>query len=452
MSGRLVAMLRPTNPLAPLSWLVLPLPLWWVLGLANLGYFVAAAAMAVILLRTRSLRLPPGWGWWLAFLVWLFLSLVMLSIDPAGTIPGSAASRMIAVVFRLAEYGAATAMLVWAFNLDRSRVSTRSLVRILAVALLWTIAGGLLGVVAPHLQLTSPVEIAMPASLRSNNYVSALIHPAAAQLQDLGGTGTENGRPSAPYAYTNSWGNAMGLLLPFGVAAAALARSGRGRLLWGGLCAVAMVPTVLSLNRGLWVGVGLAVAAFWCWLVVTGRLGAALGMAVVGIVAVAVVMASPLGGAADERRGSQPSDDVRAFSIERAVQITAASPVLGYGSTRNQTGSSATIAVGRSPSCSGCGNMPIGFNGQLWFAMVAQGFVGAFFYVAFHVATLLRLVRSRSVVVFAGALSVLLSLWFDLVYDRTAPTACLEFLAIAVAVRATLPALAAGRTPQAVRS
>lgn len=434
-SRGLVPGLLPHDPLAPLAWLIVPMPLWWALGLANLGWFVAAVPMAVSLLTRRGLRVPPGFGWWLAFLLWLVLSIAMLGVDPADTVADGAGARLVPVAFRFAEYGAATVMLLWALNVDPVRVPAGRLARLLGLMLVWTVAGGILGALAPSFQITSLTERLLPHGLLTNAYVVALVHPAAAQIQDVIGTG--NGRPSAPFPYTNSWGNALGLLIPWAVAAAVLASTRAKRWWWITLVAVSVVPTILSLNRGLWIGLLIAIAFMVARFLVTGR--ALLGIAAIGAATILLVLlaASPLGNVAEQRQsGDAPSDDIRGYSIQRALQVAEESPVLGFGGTRAQAGSPDTIAVGKSPSCKNCGNLPIGTNGQLWFTIVGQGFVGAIFYTMFHISLLRRFLRSGSVLVVAGAATMVLALWFSLVYDRTGPTGCLEFLAIAVAAKA----------------
>ena len=431
----ILAGLLPGDPLAPLAWLIIPLPVWWLLGLANLGWFLVAVPMTIALVSWRGVRLPPGFGWWIAFVAWLLLSMTMLPLNPADTVAESAGARLIPVAFRLAEYGSATIMLLWAFNVDARRVPAVRLARLLAVLLLWTVAGGILGVVAPTFEVTSLVEVLLPHGLVSTSYVEALVHPAAAQIQDV--IGTSNGRPSAPFPYTNSWGNALGLLIPWSVAAAVLATSRPARIWWGGLVVVSLVPAVLSLNRGLWIGLVLAAAFVIVHFLLTGREVFAMGALCLSAVALVLIAVSPLGNVAGERQtGNAPSDDIRGYSIARAFEITRESPILGFGGTRAQAGSQDTIAVGKSPTCSNCGNLPIGTNGQLWFSMVGQGFVGAAFYLMFHLSLLRRFVRSRSVIVLAGAVSMVMALWFSLVYDRTGPTGCIEFLGIATAAKA----------------
>ncbi len=428
-----------TDPLAPLTWFVVPLPLWWLLGLANLGWFLVAVPMGAALLARRRIRWPPASGWWLLFCLWLALSTLMLGEEPAGTLDESAVSRIVPVAFRFAEYGAATVVLVWSYTVVGTGPGSRErlvrMVRLLGLLLVWTVLGGVLGALAPQFEVTSLVERLLPAGLVGTAYVSALVHPAAAQIQDVIGTG--NGRPAAPFPYTNSWGNALGLLLPWVVAAASLARTRARRVGWLVLVPLSVVPAVLSLNRGLWLALGLAAAILLLDLLRRGHLWASMTAIAVGVVALLALLATPLGDVAGARQESTaPSDGIRGWSVSRAIEVAETSPVLGYGGTRAQEGSLDTIAVGKSSSCHNCGNLPIGTNGQLWFVLVGQGFVGGVLYIGFHVALLRRFWRDRSVIGTCGAVTAALSLFFALVYDRTGPTGCIELLALGVCAAA----------------
>ncbi len=65
-------------------------------------------------------------------------------------------------------------------------------------------------------------------------------------------------RPSAPYLFTNNWGNAYSLLLPFVIAYLFEVRGSR-RFLWVALLVpVSAVPAFLTLNRGMFLGLGIA--------------------------------------------------------------------------------------------------------------------------------------------------------------------------------------------------
>ncbi|MCL8027259.1 O-antigen ligase family protein [Nocardioides bruguierae] len=449
----LPAALRPRDPLFPLAVLVVPLPLWWVLGLANLGWFAISGVMLLALVRRRSLPLPKGLGWWMLFCLWLVLSLLALGVNPEDTRVQSVGDRLVPVAFRFAEYAAATICLLWAYAtaVDGGRPAVVRMARLFALMLAWTVGGGVLGVVAPTFELTSPVEMLLPRSLASAGYVSALVHPASAQIQDVLGSGEGNGRPSAPYPYTNSWGNALGLLLPWGVAAATLARGRWARLGWAALLVAVVPAAVLSLNRGLWVGLALAVGLALVLLVRRGHVLPAVATVLAGVVALGVLAVSPLGSVVTERQsGDAPSNDIRGWSMMRAVELAEGSPVLGYGGTRAQMGSLQSIAIGPTADCPNCGSLPIGTNGQVWFALTGQGFAGLGLWVVFHLVVAWLLWRGRrgpgpgspgrrdpaDVIVQAAAVTAVMSLWFALVYDRTVATGCLEMLTLGVGLAA----------------
>ena len=76
--------------------------------------------------------------------------------------------------------------------------------------------GGLGGVFPAHFHFTSPLAAIVPNRLQANNLVlQAQLHPALSQMQSVLGT---SGRPDAPFAYTNDWGNCLALLLPWLIA------------------------------------------------------------------------------------------------------------------------------------------------------------------------------------------------------------------------------------------
>ena len=86
--------------------------------------------------------------------------------------------------------------------------------------------------------------------------MQSLVHPAAAQLMDV--LGHPSPRPAAPWGYTNTWGNNFCLLVVWFVVAAFGFREAnrRNRLLATALLVASIAPVVYSLNRGLWIGLG----------------------------------------------------------------------------------------------------------------------------------------------------------------------------------------------------
>ena len=81
-------------------------------------FLAVAPVMALTLFRQhragRKVQLPPGFGWWLAFLAFVVAGIAALGADPEGTVPDTAGGRMVAVVFRLGQYVALTVFLVYA--------------------------------------------------------------------------------------------------------------------------------------------------------------------------------------------------------------------------------------------------------------------------------------------------------------------------------------------------
>jgi hypothetical protein len=333
------------------------------------------------------------------------VGLAALEADPAGTVPGAAGDRLVGAVFRLVQYASLTILLLYAGNLTEAELPRRRLVRLLGWLFVVTVAGGLLGVFAGRFQFTSPVELLLPSRIRTDGFVQSLVHPYAAQIMDL--VGGQTPRPAAPWGYTNTWGNNFCLLVVWFVAAVwgTVTRT-RTRLLALACLAISVIPVVHSLNRGLWIGLGVAAAYAALRLALTGRLwaiGALLGATAVLAAALAV---TPLGDVVGRRLDNGKSNGVRMYLTEQAVTGLAESPVIGFGSTRTTLGGRNSIAVGERPDCARCGNFTIGGNGQLWQLLYAHGIVGTTAYLGFFGYALVRFRRDRTAIGFAAGTAI----------------------------------------------
>ena len=206
-------------------------------------------------------------------------------------------------------------------------------------------------------------------------FVQSLVHPSAAQVMEL--IGDPKPRPAAPWGYTNTWGNNFCLLVVWFVALYWGGLRRAGGVLAAGCLVLAMVPVVYSLNRGLWIGLGvvglLRRASGWRCAAASARSPAIAAAAVVLGAALAV---TPLGDVVDARLYNGKSNGVRMYLTERAVTGFTESPLIGFGSTRSTMGGRNSIAVGASNDCERCGNFTIGGNGQLWQLMYAHGLLG----------------------------------------------------------------------------
>jgi hypothetical protein len=420
-------------PAWPVAGLLALYPLWWALGLGVLIFPILAAPMLVLLLRRRAagrpIMLPPGFLWWMLFLAAVVISIGALGADPAGTVVEHAGARLVAVLYKLSMYVSLTVLLVYAGNLTEAELPRRRLVRLLGWLFVVTVAGGLLGMVAGKFQFTSPVEWLLPHGVRNKGFVQSLVHPYAAQIMDL--VGGEKPRPAAPWGYTNTWGNNFCLLVGWLVVAAW--RGGPLRRTLAVLTLTAsVVPAVFSLNRGLWIGLGVLIVYVAARYVLAGQVWIIGAVLVAAVALVVALIASPLGDVVNARLDNGKSNGVRSFLIERALDGTAGSPVIGYGGTRNTMGGRQSITVGESAGCERCGNFTVGGNGQLWQLLYAHGAAGTIGYLGFFVYGLWRFRRDRSAIGIAGSAAIVTSFSAMLWYNSLVTPLAFMFLAYAL--------------------
>ncbi|ADD40659.1 O-antigen ligase family protein [Stackebrandtia nassauensis] len=397
------------GPGAPLTWLLLFFPLWWALGLGGLIFFIVAVPMAISLLRRDRVEIPPGFGIWLLFCLVVLVSAVAIGLTPEGTMAGSWTGRVFGVAFRLVGYASATIICLYTVNLSESDFPRRRLVNLLAATGVITVVGGLLGTVAGHLEFTSPMEALLPESLASDQFVQSLVHPQAAQVMDF--LGYETPRPAAPWGYTNTWGNMLAIAAPW-IAVAVACYPVRPRVKYAAVAilAVALIPTVYSMNRGLWLNLAVAGVFVAVRFLACGRWWPLTVLAVTGVVALAAVLVTPLGQIVAARAANGHSDDGRGYATMRALAAVPESPILGFGSTRQTVGSGESIAVGPTKECPRCGGRTLGGNGQLWQVLFAHGVTGALAFVGFFVAVLWRFRRDHSAIGIVASVVMVLSL------------------------------------------
>jgi hypothetical protein len=426
-----------TKPVALPAWPVTALlgfyPMWWAMGLGVLIFPLLAVPMLVLLLRRRAagrpMRLPPGFLWWMLFLAAAVISIAALGTDPAGTVAEHGTDRLVPALYKLAMYVALTILLVYAGNLTEAEMPRRRLVRLLAWLFVVTVAGGLLGALASGFQFTSPVEWLLPTGVRNKGFVQSLVHPYAAQIMDI--VGGAKPRPAAPWGYTNTWGNNFCLLVCWLVVAAW--SGGPGKRFLAVVClAVSVVPAVLSLNRGLWIGLALLLAYVTVRHALAGKVwilaAAVLAAATLGV----ALIASPLGPVVNARLDNGKSNGVRSFLIDRALDGFTDSPVIGYGGTRNTLGGRQSIAVGESAGCERCGNFTVGGNGQLWQLLYSHGAAGTAGYLGFFTYGLWRFRRDRSGTGIAGSAAIVTSFAAMLWYNALVTPLAFLFLAYAL--------------------
>ncbi|GAA3128002.1 hypothetical protein GCM10010466_18490 [Planomonospora alba] len=406
---------RRLQPGWPLSVIFLGFPLWWVTGFSAFIFLIMSVPMAVELWRRGKVRVPRGFALWLLFLVWMLLGALTLFADAPYGVPGVELSRIPVFAYRAAWYLAITVVLLYVGNLTEQELPTERVVRLLSFMFIVTVGGGLLGVVLPHLEFPSLLELVLPRSLTRNDLVASLIHPKAATHTTF--LGYEESRPIAPFAYANSWGANLALFLPFFLLAHT--RGGRWRrLLLPVVLVLCLWPVIYSLNRGLWGVLGLSAAYLTFRFARKGNKWA-LRLAVGGAVALLLVFAgSPLKSLFEQRLDTPHSNDRRGQLYEVTVASTlTGSPVVGFGSTRDLQGSFSSVGGGERPDCKGCGVPPLGTQGSLWYVIFAHGFVGAGLFTGFLVRRFAAHWRDPDRVAIAGCCVLLGFAVFLLIYD-----------------------------------
>ncbi len=400
----------------PLMVLLIGYPVWWLLGLNNLLPLALAVPMLFQLLRQGPIRLPRGTGWLLLFLLWVVVSVVALWADAPGAVPGGGPERLLVFGYRLGWYAACTIVFLWVANAREDNVSTLRVTRLLGWMFVVTVAGGLLGVLAPKFEVTSLVETLLPRSLSSNPFLQSLIHPAAANLTTF--LGREEYRPIAPFDFANSWGSNLSMFLPFFLLTWFGKRAGWRVPLAPVILAASAIPIVYSMNRGLWISLGAGAAVLLVYLVIKGRARSLLVVVAAVVIAAALFSGSPLATLSSDTLDSAHSDDRRATLLTQTVASTIeGSPIIGFGSTRNLQGSFASIAGGSTPDCPACAVPPLGTQGQLWLVIFSQGLVGAGFFLMFFLSRIRAHWRARTPLELAGATILLFFMIQMFIYD-----------------------------------
>lgn len=414
------------HPAWPVTALLALYPLWWALGIAEYAWIIFAIPAAVRLLGwhmsgTRRVRVPPGFGLWLMFLVWTAASVVTISLHAPGTIDSSVSNRIIAFVVRGATYLAVTVLLLFVGNLDEGELPKRKLAWLLGLLGIYTTVLGVAGILMPTFEFSSPVIYLLPHRLQTNALIQAQMHPALTQLQNVFGQTTEQGRPKAPFPYTNTWGECLTLTIPWLLVVWKTGqRRGLTRLITWVTVALAVIALVYSLNRGAWIGAGFSVAYLAVRLALRGRVGLIAGLTGLVIVAGVVTLLSPLATVISLRLHNGGSNDIRAQLFALSMKDGLASPILGFGDTRQQVGSVNSIAIGPSPQCPICGHAEVGSTGQFSLVLICSGFVGVFFFFGFFAYLAWRYRRDPTPYGWVAVLVILLSFIYMFTYDALA--------------------------------
>ena len=357
----------PAWPVLVMLW---GFPLFWALGMTVLPAAVTmTGVMIAFLARQRDITIVSGIGVFIAFAMWVALSAIKLD----------SALRTLGFLYRFAIIVFAVVAFVYALN-ARRHLTVRSIVNGLAFVWLFTIVGGILGMIFPGTRLSTPVGLLLPSSLTSNEYVRDLFFPPLAEVQHPFGSPEVFVRPAAPFPYANSWGVAILVLTPVAVAAFLMARSWATRivLLTG---ALAMIPPAMATsNRGMFAALGLAVIYIVVRLAIRNRAAPVLGLGAIGLSVALFLLSRGLVDQIAARQRYGESTGSRFSLYAETFRRTLDHPLLGYGA----------------PRPSSVQDLSVGTQGYVWTVMFSHGFVGLALFLLFIWGTTLRTWRAPS--------------------------------------------------------
>lgn len=422
------------HPAWPITALLVGYPIWWALGLADFIWVLLIPPMVLQMiswhLNGRRIRVPPGFGLWLLFLIIVVAGIATIGLSAPGTIASPVSHRILAYANRTADYGGITVLLLYAGNLTESELGRRRLAWMLGLVGVYTVVGGLAGMVAPHLTFSSPLVHLLPKSVRANPFIQASMEPGLSQVQNV--LGSPGGRPKAPFDYTNIWGDCLTILLPYLFIGWWDLRDRRKQLIVLAVVLAALAPLLYSLNRGAWIGVALTVGYLAIRFALRGRRALLGGLCAVIAIAALLVVATPLKGVITGRLHNGKSNNLRSNLNSLAIKDGLASPFIGYGDTRQEQGSPRSIAIGPSPKCPVCGQLEVGSTGQLWLLLVCDGVLGAALFLGFFCYGIWYYRRDKSPEALLGVLVILLSFIYMFTYDAVAAPLGFTILAYAL--------------------
>ncbi|TMK82191.1 MAG: O-antigen ligase family protein [Actinobacteria bacterium] len=371
--------LRGGTPHLRPAWLLnlmfLGLFVWWALGVSGFVQVILAVPIVLALVMRGKLRAPRSFLLWVFFLVWMLVTYVQVK----------GLSHTISFGWRGSLYIAAGLLFLYVFNMPRSRLPSSVVVKTLAAFWVLTVIGGVIGMMLPKISFSTPFEKVLPASaVAGNRFVFDLVHASTASLNAFSGTAIH--RPKSPFIYTNQWGSAFALSLPFALAAlmGGVIRSRLWRVALVLLLVFSIAPLIFSLDRGSWFSTGVSMA--YATLRLAGgrnrRMARiARGLIVGGIVVGAIVLLSPLWALIQLRLGHGYGDRTRALLYESSIQAVAQSPILGYG-----TPVSVSLVNPTAPLV----GPSVGTHGQFWTIIVAHGIPGVTLFMCWWLVALFK--------------------------------------------------------------
>jgi hypothetical protein len=424
-----------SDPAWPVVALLAGWPFWWAMGVGDYAPIVVAVPMLWRMYKWRMrdgrhIKLPPGFGLWVLFLIVMLAAVTALGQTAPHTIPPHASTVIISWGMRALTYLGCTVVLLYAGNLTERELPRKRLAWQLGLVGIYAVTGALLAMADPSFHFSSPLAYVVPQSIQtlSQGQLSAMLHPGFTEYETFLG----HGRVAAPFLYANTWGNNVAITLPWlFVAWRSYGTRWQRRAVWVVLV-LSVVGIITSYDRGLWLAIVCAFFYLAVRFAIRGRTALLAGFVCGLLLVVVVVLLSPLSGIITNRLQNGQSDTSRTALSILSVKDAVASPIIGWGDTRREFGSSKSIAIGRTANCSACGQRSAGSNGQLWLLLITTGFAGTLFYMAFFGYGIWRYRHDETPYGITGVLVLVLSFVFSVAYDAVGGTLAFTMLAYVI--------------------
>jgi len=337
----------PALPLWPLYLMFGLMPLWWAMGGLYLFWPMFALVLAVILLTHGRVATPMGVTVWL-----VLIAIVVVSVTRLDRV-----TALFMFGLRLGFMVAALIIYLYVYNALRAGAAWERVFAPLCFFWLGVVALGWIGVVSPTFALTTPVEVLLPDAVTSDRGVRALVHSHATEFNPQ--SRNPYFRTAAPYPYTNNWGTGFAILVPCMIAYLTSVRTGWLRTVVIVSLPLALVPAFLTLNRGMFIGLGAGMLYLGGRALLRGDVRLIGSIAGVAVLAWVVTLFIPVTDLIMHRVENTDSTSDRADLYVQTLAAVADSPLLGYGAPRLVDTTHATE--------------PLGTQGQIWMMMYSHG-------------------------------------------------------------------------------
>ncbi|MFM7537817.1 MAG: O-antigen ligase family protein [Acidimicrobiales bacterium] len=359
------------------------LPIWYLLGVLAMLWCLPVLVLGSWLLANRPVVLPRGIGLLVALLALVAVSGLQLRSIGSLALFG----------YRLALFASLATVYVWIVTVPDTVLPSRRIAGWWATAWVWLVAFGYGALVFQGASTPSPFQLVLPNALAAEEYLRDLTVVRLAEVQSW--LGFPLPRPAAPFAYANGWGSALGLLTPWFVHCWIVDATPQRRRIGVALALAALVPIVVSMNRGLWLSLGVVAVVYAVRSALDGDRRALAGIGLLAAAVGVVVVATPLGSLITAKfDNAADSNAARTSVYQSALGSALDSPLVGFGSPRRASE-----------------DLPlVGTQGMLWYLLQSHGVVAAGLFVGWLVGVVRRAARLATPIGVAAFASVLVAL------------------------------------------